>query len=287
MGGDGAVDLAGDGAVHVGDGAVSSPACLVAGQGASSTTKNSDKSLKEKNIKSSNQHIRQTVETNLANRRDNMAKEITSQGDDGFSVQENSSGQFIRGQMIKYNDGLYIVDKTQQLPEEPLVAVGTTMAWVKWEDGKPIEHRVTVAGQIHPDRDDLPDQDDSLWPPGVDGKPADPWKDTRYLYFVNPRTGADYTFVTDSYGGRRAVGNLKSKINNVRMAYPGAAPVIKLTTAPFKTQYGMKKRPEFEVVGWRNSDGDGSLATKPNDAPPKLVERLATKQPEFEDEVPF
>ncbi len=61
-----------------------------------------------------------------------MAKELTPQGDDGFSVSENSRGQFIRGQMIKFNDGVYIVDKTEPLPDEPLVAVGVVTAWVKW-----------------------------------------------------------------------------------------------------------------------------------------------------------
>ena len=221
-----------------------------------------------------------------------MAKELTPQGDDGFSVRENSRGQFIRGQMIKYNDGAFIVDKTEPLPEEALVAVGVVTAWVNWgedENGetKPIEHRVTAAGQIHPSRDDLPDRDKSLWPLGLDGEPADPWRDTRYLYLVNPRTGADYTFITDSYGGRRGVGSLKSKIMNVRMAHPGAVPVIKAKSAPFKTSYGMKKRPEFEVIGWRNADGTSATNT-PNNPQPKLVEQVKAKGPEFEeDEIPL
>jgi hypothetical protein len=215
-----------------------------------------------------------------------MLKELTPRGDDGFAVPENSGGQFIRGQMVKYNDGYYVVDKTEPLPDEPLVAVGVTTVWVKWEDGKPVEHRVTAAGQAHPERDDLPDHDETLWRPGVDGKPADPWKDTRYLYLVNPRTGADYTFITDSYGGRRAVGNLKSKIMNVRMAYPGAVPVIKATSAPFKTQFGMRKRPEFEVIRWRSTD-DCSTPETPNDAQPKLVEQLKAKNLQFEDDIPF
>jgi hypothetical protein len=28
-------------------------------------------------------------------------------------------------------------------------------------------------------RDDLPDQDETLWPPGLGDQPEDPWKDTR------------------------------------------------------------------------------------------------------------
>jgi hypothetical protein len=108
-----------------------------------------------------------------------------------------------------------------------------------------------------------------------------------YLYLINPRTGADYTFVTDSYGGRKGVGRLKSKITNVRMGHPAAVPVVKCTTAPMKTQYGMKKRPEFEVIGWRNADGFSAGKT-PNNAQPKLVEKPKSHEPEFEeDEIPF
>ena len=219
-----------------------------------------------------------------------MSNDLTPHGDDGFAVRENSRGQFIRGQMIKYNDGAFIVDKTEPLPDEALVAVGVVTAWVNWgedENGetKPIEHRVTAASQIHPSRDDLPDQDDSLWPLGLNSEPTDPWRDTRYLYLVNPRTGADYTFITDSYGGRRGVGSLK--VMNVRMAHPGAVPVIKTKSAPFKTSYGMKKRPEFEVIGWRNADGT-LAANTPNNPQPKLVEQVKAKGPEFEeDEIPL
>jgi hypothetical protein len=175
------------------------------------------------------------------------------------------------------------------LPDEPLVAIGVTTVWVHWQkdvhgDGRPIEHRVTAAGQIHPDREDLGDLDAKAWSLGLDGKPADPWKDTRYLYLVNPRTGADYTFVTDSYGGRKGVGNLKTKIMNVRMAHAGAVPVIKASFAPFKTQYGMRKRPEFEVLNWRNA-GSGQTVNVPNGPQPKRLEQF--NKAAIDDEIPF
>jgi hypothetical protein len=48
----------------------------------------------------------------------------------------------------------------------------------------------------------------------------------------------------------------------------------------------MKKRPEFEVIGWRNSDG-GSMANALNEPQPKLVEQLKAKEPQFEDDIPF
>jgi len=216
-----------------------------------------------------------------------MGKELISQTD-GFDVPENAGGQFIKGQMLKFIDGNYVIDKTEPLADEPLVAIGVVTAWVRWgEDDngnkRPLEHRVTADGKIHPDRDDLPDQDDSLWLPGLNGEPADPWKDTRYLHLINPRTGADLTFISDSFGGRRGVGNLKSKINNIRMAYPGAVPVVKCQSVPFKTSFGMKKRPEFEIIGWRNQHG-GSVAVDPQSQP---VEHLEAPKPEIDDDIPF
>lgn len=217
-----------------------------------------------------------------------MGKELTNHQSDGFGVPENAGGQFIRGQMLKFIDGSFIIDKTEPLPDEPLVAIGVVTAWVRWgEDDngnkRPLEHRVTAAGQIHPDVDDMPDRDEDLWPPGLNGEPADPWKDTRYLHLINPRTGGDLTFVTDSFGGRRGVGNLKSKIMNIRMAYPGAVPVVKPVSVPFKTSYGMKKRPEFEIVGWRNQDGAPAAV----DPQPKPVEQLEGPPPDFDDDVPY
>jgi hypothetical protein len=224
-----------------------------------------------------------------------MSKDLIPNDDDGFAVAENNGGQFIKDAMVKFIDTAFIVDKTEELPDEPLVATGVVTAWVHWgedNDGnkRPIEHRVTEAGKIHPDRDDLPDQDESQWSPGLDGKPADPWKDTRYLYLINPRSGQSYTFVTDSYGGRRAVGSLKSKILNVRWVYPGAVPLIKCTSAPFKTQYGMKRRPEFKILEWRNRGG-GSPIEDPISRPQlehKLEQMKTTaKQAEFDDNIPF
>src|SRR5262249_17903512 len=153
-------------------------------------------------------------------------------------------------------------------------------------DGKPIEHRVTHPGQQHPARDELPDQDKTLWPKGLDGQPADPHKDTRYVRFIDPRTGADYTLVTDSYGGRRAVGDLKRQISNIRMAYPDAVPEVKLGSAAFKSQFGTRKRPDFQVVGWRRREGGQSIQ-RPDKPPPQLMKESSRTRDDMDDEIPF
>src|SRR4030081_2206858 len=107
--------------------------------------------------------------------------EITTTDADGFAVKENSSSNLISGKIVKFNDGRFTADKTEPLPPNTtLAAVNAVTAWVHWgDDGRPVEHRITQPGQRHPEREELPDQDQSLWPPGLNDEPSDPWRDTR------------------------------------------------------------------------------------------------------------
>jgi hypothetical protein len=161
-----------------------------------------------------------------------------------------------------------------------LVAINVVTAWVCWRNSKPTEHKVTQPGQPHPYREDLPDQDQSQWPPGLNDEPADPWRDTRYVHMVDPNTGQDYIFVTDSFGGRRAVGDLKSQIANVRVAHPSALPMVQLVSTMMKTRFGQKPRPDFKVVGWRG---------KQDEAAARASKKIATLVPDgdMDDDIPF
>jgi hypothetical protein len=189
-----------------------------------------------------------------------MSHDLIPTDGDGFDVPEPRTG-FIIGSMVKFIERDFFADKTEKLPEgTTLVVTGVVTAWVKWEDGKP-EHRVTHAGQAHPQRDDLPDQDESLWE--IDekftGEPRDPWKDARYVYQIDPRTGRDFTFVTDTFGSRAAVGELKNAIANVRRAHPGVVPLVKLGWKMMPTRRGPRPRPVFEVIEWRGGSNDGPV----------------------------
>jgi hypothetical protein len=189
----------------------------------------------------------------------------TISNDDGFAVQEKNSTTII-GRMLKFTDGQFVMDKTEKLPADTkLVAIAVVTAWVHWRDGKPVEHLVTHPGQAHPEREDLADLDSSKWPRGLSDEPNDPWKDTRYLHLIDPLTGADFTFVTDSWGGRRAVSDLKSQIVNVRRAHPAAVPIVQLGKTPMKTKFGVKQRPQFGVIGWRG--GEAALPVEDDDCP--------------------
>lgn len=202
---------------------------------------------------------------------DNVGQQIVPMTD-GFSVTEPGSSNFIIGKMLKYIDRVYVVEKTEELPKDSLlVAINVVTAWVEWRNGKPVAYRVTEPGQLHPDREDLGDRDEATWELGLDGQPADPWHDTRYLHLIDPLTGRDYTFITDTVGGRLAIGDLKRQIGNVRHARPGAVPLVKPGSTTMRTNYGPRPRPDFIVVEWR-----GGL----KDEEPAL-------QIAGEDEIPF
>jgi hypothetical protein len=132
----------------------------------------------------------------------------------------------------------------------------TSAAWVRWADGKPAEYRVRRPGESLPDRDDLGDTDESEWQTGPDGKPRDPWQNTRFVYLIDPETAEAFTFSTSSWGGRGAVIDLGDQIKRMRFARPGAVPVVELHAAPMPTKFGKKSKPLFKVVDWVGGASD-------------------------------
>jgi hypothetical protein len=177
------------------------------------------------------------------------------------------AGSLIVGFRIKFdfNHTCWEIDGTKIAPdaEDTFAVVGVKLAWLKWGPDKRPTQRVTQPGQRHPERNDLPDNDEDEWPLGLDGKTAeDPWKDVRYVYLINTATAEECTFVTDTYGGRRAVSDLKSQIANARRVRPGAVPIVKLSVATMPTKFGTKPRPQLKVTDWR---GGAELA--PTDEP--------------------
>jgi hypothetical protein len=85
---------------------------------------------------------------------------------------------------------------------------------------------------------------------------ATPGKIRGYLQLICQKTGADYTFIGDSHGAHRAVGDLKAQIRNVRTAHPGAMPIIALDGTAMKTRYRMRPRPQFNVADWIDKQQD-------------------------------
>jgi hypothetical protein len=168
---------------------------------------------------------------------------------DGFDIEETGGSSIISGQMLKFKDSDWLAGE-EFLPQGTrLTVMAMTFAWVRWQDGRP-EHRITQPGELHPQRQSLPDQDRDEWPLGLDGEKTDPWLDSRYVYMIDDKNAASFTFVTHSFGGRLACGELKTQIRTYRITHPRAVPIVELSKMPMKTKYGLKPRPLFKVTGW-------------------------------------
>ena len=92
----------------------------------------------------------------------------------------------IRGQLLKFADRRWTTgtEATQVADGTTLVAVGTVAAWVRWEDGKPVEQLVRRPGERLPERDQLSHTNEREWPNGPGNEPQDPWQNTRLVYLL-------------------------------------------------------------------------------------------------------
>ena len=216
-----------------------------------------------------------------------MGQEIATR-DDGFAVAERGGTNLIKGVILKFADSTYKANKTeviQQAPHGPaFVVVGIVTAWVHWKDGKPT-HKITHTGQTHPWREDMGDLDQAEWPIGIGGVPNDPHKDTRYVYLVNLRSGKTYTFITDTHGGRQAVGELKDACTIVRQVRPGALPVVQLATGSMPSRFGQRPRPDFPILDWRG--GTSAAPAQPQQQIERQTVDADADGVPFDDEIPW
>jgi hypothetical protein len=209
---------------------------------------------------------------------------------DGWDSVPSRSGDLIPGRRVKFNgDGDFVVDKdiTKKLNGATLVVLGVRTVWVHFAGGKLVEARVTAPGCRHPDRDELPDLDPSRWEIAF-GQPSDPWRDSRYLDLIDRTTAQMFTFVTDTAGGRKAIGDLKNQIAAVRVGAPGAVPVVRLESEKWSTRFGLRPKPLFRVVEWIRGDVETGSAPTPA---PQITHASASEQPAprdaLNDEIPF
>jgi hypothetical protein len=111
------------------------------------------------------------------------------------------------------------------------------------------EYLMRQPGQVRPPR---PHVDEADWPLDFNGKPAHPWKLTRYLYLMDTKTGEVSTFCSNTIGGQVAFDQLSQQVKITRGVQPGAIPIISLESALMPTQFGSKKpRPHFRIVGYK------------------------------------
>jgi hypothetical protein len=197
---------------------------------------------------------------------------FTSIGD-GWDTEEDDEGgkNPIQGTLFTFTDGNYYQSgSSTPMPKGiRLIAVGYTKGWIFWKGKRPIwsKSKLLESGKHLPERNTLGDTDQSLWELNPDGKPKDPWRLTKYIYFIDPLTAEYWTFSSSSQGGAVAVGEVKDAIARVRTVHPNAVPEVEPVSAPWKTKYGMKTRPKFVIKGWKGGNDGTALAA---DAPAQL-----------------
>jgi hypothetical protein len=192
-----------------------------------------------------------------------VKSQLPASADGWDQAGSDSANKPMKGQSIKFDAGAYFIGKEKTLvrPDKQFVAMDLREGWMFLKKDTPAEYAMRPIGEPKPPRPDSY-ADESEWPDGLDGKPADPWKYTRFLYLLDPLTAETFTFTSSTWGGLRGIDDLTQQIKLMRTTEPGAVPIIELQSAAWSTKFGIKQRPFFKVVGWH---------IKPSDEPKRLT----------------
>ena len=173
--------------------------------------------------------------------------------DDGFG-HSGASDRLIRGTFIRWTDATKWTDRDGMAPPETMLVIAIDEAVQRWENRKVIE---LIRAKPLPDIDTLnASTDKNTWEMGIDNKPKPPWAHAYVVYLLDPSTATTYTYINSTTGARIAYDNLNERVTTMRLLRGSrVAPLIKLDERPMKTNFGMRKRPEFAIVGWRMIGG--------------------------------
>jgi hypothetical protein len=172
-------------------------------------------------------------------------------------------GGRIVGELLKFSKGDFLAGQDSRLIPQgsKLVAVMDTLevGWQRWENQRPVSFRMglLIEGFTPPSRQDLGDNDSSLWETDDDGEPRDPWQATNYLRFVdlNNKDRLEFTFTTSSKGGLGAVAKLCREYGRA-VEKEGRAeqyPIVRLDVESYAHRdrsLGRIKFPSFAIIGW-------------------------------------
>jgi hypothetical protein len=196
-----------------------------------------------------------------------MANDITKHDDDGFHSSPGS-GRLLKGSYLKWTDTGGWIDRDGITPPSPLLAVAIDEALQRWKDNQ----ADVIRDKPLPDPEELNSTiPKSEWEKGIDGQLRKPWAHVVIVYLVNVATGEFYTYTAPTTGAHIAYDAHKEAVITMR-ALRGVRvmPLVNLSERPMKTNFGMRKRPHFEIVGWKTPGADGDPAIPAKPAPPQL-----------------
>jgi hypothetical protein len=198
-------------------------------------------------------------------------------GSDGFDQPGDQSGNTIIGLMEKFVDGDWTTGGLPSDPKRRLVAVAVDTILQRWQEQRVIE---TIGEKPLPNVDELNEATDrNTWELDLNNNPRPPWQRAHIVYFLDLDNAERSTFVSATTGAAIAVSRLKDKTHWMRrMRGTNVVAQIELTWAPMQTRFGMRKRPDFKVVGWVDFTAGGS--TLPPTSGPKQLPPVEPKQVE-------
>jgi hypothetical protein len=159
------------------------------------------------------------------------------------------------------NEGKFVeLDGTPINVEEPYIVHATTRRLRRWEDKRPV-FLPPVEGELLQDTADRlnAEIDKAEWPIGLTDQPEPPIKPVYGVRLFRPRDGALFVFEHDTTGQKIAVGELTQQIKVMRALRGDVVPVVKLGAKSWKTGFGPRLRPHYEIVDWRQI-GEGKPA---------------------------
>lgn len=227
--------------------------------------------------------IYETYETETGANQSNALALIDHNGDGFAAAAAEADQHLIRGQIVKFTDGLWTLNKQPIAKDARFVPVQLKMAWVRWENQRPVEYIWPKPNGLLPARESLSHLEESDWPAELDGKPKDPWQNTRFVYLTDLKTASTHTLTNSTAGVRVAYSELAQAVTTMRRSHPGALPVVELSSLPMKTKVGTKLRPQFQIVDWKV--GASNHAVQQQIRAPK-AQIIDDGMPPFED-VPF
>jgi hypothetical protein len=166
---------------------------------------------------------------------------------------------FAKGDWLAGQEKRVIADGTKLIAAMETLIVG----WQCWENQRPVSYRMglLVEDFIPPPREELGDNDSTLWEADAEGQVRDPWQLTNYLQLVDPENAETVlTFSTSSKGGLGAIAKLCREYARARdkERREEQHPVVMLGTGSYAHRdrsFGRIKYPTLAIVGWvRKSD---------------------------------
>jgi hypothetical protein len=180
--------------------------------------------------------------------------------DDGFHRSSTSgrSGDAI----LKWTDTLSWLDRDGLTPPAPVLVWKLDDFLRSWKDNRPTD----ITDKPLPDPEELNAAiPQGEWENGVDGKPRPPWQHYVGVYSINPATGKGYRYEHCTVGAHMAWDELRDAVINMRLLRGDRClPLVLLSEKPWKVPTGLRKRPYFDIVGWKTPGGDReAISAKP------------------------